>query len=285
MDGTRQFEEKLARIYQAIGSNRQSDLARILEIKAPSVAAACKRKQIPGGWVESIAEKCGISADWLLFGDEGARTREAGAHETRTREAGTREAGAHEAGTREARTYGAGVREARTHGTRTHGAGESAGGAASQAQSGAGGPEVVAFADHEIIMIPMVEARLSAGHGSFETSAASERKYSFRSDFLRRKGNISEMVLMRVDGDSMSPEVKDGDVVLIDRSQTAARAGCMYAVGVEDVVYLKILNTLPGRIILSSHNPEYAPFEIDTRGDLENSVRIIGRVIWSCREW
>ena len=146
-------------------------------------------------------------------------------------------------------------------------------------------PIVLDGPDHEIIMVPMVEARLSAGHGSFETDGTSERKYSFRSDFLRRKGNIADMVLMRVSGDSMEPAVEDGDVVLIDQSQTKPTPGKVYAVGVEDMVYLKKVNAEPGKLILLSNNRDFAPLEIDTRGDLERNVRIIGRVIWSCREW
>ncbi len=145
-------------------------------------------------------------------------------------------------------------------------------------------PDTVEAPTHQIIMIPMVEARLSAGHGSFETDGAAERKYSFRSDFLRRKGKISEMVLMRVAGDSMTPAIEDGDVVLLDQSQTAPKAGDIYAVGVEDMVYLKKINAEPGKIILSSFNKEYPPLEVDTRGDLVSNVRIIGRVIWLCRE-
>ena len=149
----------------------------------------------------------------------------------------------------------------------------------------AGQPQAIEASDHQIIMVPLVEARLSAGHGSLETDGISERKYAFRSDFLRRKGSVKDMVLMRVDGDSMEPEVRNGDVVLVDQSQQAPRAGSVYAVGVEDVVYLKKLNAEPGKIILSSFNPDYGPFEIDTRGDLATNVRIIGRVVWSCREW
>ena len=136
----------------------------------------------------------------------------------------------------------------------------------------------------DIVLIPMVEAVLSAGHGSFETSAESERKYAFRSDFLRRKGNVAEMVLMRVDGDSMEPRICSGDVVLIDQSQRNLRPGQIYAVGVEDMVYLKLANATPGRLILSSINDAYPPLEVDTRGDLEESVRIVGRCVWSCRE-
>jgi transcriptional regulator with XRE-family HTH domain len=135
-----------------------------------------------------------------------------------------------------------------------------------------------------LMLVPMVEARLSAGQGSFETDGTIEKHYAFRSDFLRRKGKVEEMVLMRVEGDSMTPEIKHGDVVLIDQSQRRLLAGRIYAVGVEDVVYLKITNTAPGKVILSSFNRDYRPLEIDTRGDLESNVRIIGRCIWVCRE-
>lgn len=146
-------------------------------------------------------------------------------------------------------------------------------------------PQTIDAPDHEIVLVPMVEARLSAGHGSFETQGAGERQYSFRSDFLCRKGQIDKMVLMRVEGDSMAPEIRGNDVVLIDQSQTQPMAGNVYAVGIEDLVYLKMIDAAPGKLVLSSYNPAYESFEIDTRGDLEARVRIIGRVVWSCREW
>lgn len=56
-----------------------------------------------------------------------------------------------------------------------------------------------------LVMVPMVEARLSAGTGSFETSGDVVRHYAFREDFLRRKGSPSHMALLRVSGDSMEP--------------------------------------------------------------------------------
>ena len=71
--------------------------------------------------------------------------------------------------------------------------------------------------DVDLIMIPMVEARLSAGHGSLEVGGDSERSYAFRSDFLHRKGNPREMVLMRVSGDSMEPDFSHEDIALVQR--------------------------------------------------------------------
>ncbi|HEU6435829.1 MAG TPA: S24 family peptidase [Nitratidesulfovibrio sp.] len=138
--------------------------------------------------------------------------------------------------------------------------------------------------DCQILMLPMVEARLSAGNGSFETSGNSERRYAFRMDFLMRKGQPASMVLMRVAGDSMEPEVHHNDVVLIDQSQRTPRPGGLYAVGVEDLVYLKVVNAAPGKLILTSYNAAYPPMEVDARGDLEDGIRIIGKAVWIGRE-
>ena len=68
VERSKSFEGKLARIFEATGTSGDSALARILGIKPPSVTAARKRQQIPTGWVELIAEKYNISADWLFFG-------------------------------------------------------------------------------------------------------------------------------------------------------------------------------------------------------------------------
>ncbi len=137
---------------------------------------------------------------------------------------------------------------------------------------------------NNLILVPMVEARLSAGGGSFETSAEHVRHYAFRFDFLCRKGTPSSMVLLRVTGDSMQPHILHNDVVLIDQSQTSPKPGHMYAVGVEDMVYLKTVNAMPGKIILSSLNPDYSPIEVDSCEHTEHLVRIIGRAVWLGRE-
>ena len=139
--------------------------------------------------------------------------------------------------------------------------------------------------DVDLIMVPLVEARLSAGLGSLEVGGSSERSYAFRSDFLHRKGNPRNMVLMRVSGDSMEPEILDNDVVLIDQSKRDVTPGRLYAVGFDEAIYLKRIDVLPGRVILKSVNPAYPPVNLDTRGDCEDAFRVIGRVLWCGREY
>lgn len=139
--------------------------------------------------------------------------------------------------------------------------------------------------DDDIIKIPMVKAVLSAGSGSLQTNGESEREYAFRRDFIKRKGNPKNMVLMRVHGDSMQPEIMDGDVVLLDQSKRTVVPGRIFAVGFEEAIYLKRIDLLPGQAILKSINPAYPPVTLDIRGQNGDKLRLIGQVLWVCREY
>lgn len=230
------FEDKMQRIFQVIGSNSDSSLARALGIQPPSIAGARKRKMIPGQWIEKIALDYSVCADWLLFGRGPMRSDDVQKEEKLVELCKKTD-------------------------------------------------KIMTSADDEIIMIPMVEAVLSAGGGSFETGATIGRGYAFRRDFIQRKGNPDNMVLMRVAGDSMEPEILSGDVVLIDQGKTQIVPGHMFAVGFEEAIYLKRIDIIPGKAILKSVNPAYPPMELDIRGQLSDQFRVIGRVLWSGREY
>ncbi|MBG0789500.1 MAG: helix-turn-helix transcriptional regulator [Desulfovibrionaceae bacterium] len=131
--------------------------------------------------------------------------------------------------------------------------------------------------------IPKVRARLCAGGGSFETDGQVEGYYSFRSEWLHGRGNPTNMVLMEVVGNSMEPEIREGDMVLIDQSRSDVLSGGIYAVGVEDTVMVKRVERLPGTLVLRSDNVDYSPIHLS--GDELENVRVIGRVLWSSREY
>lgn len=137
----------------------------------------------------------------------------------------------------------------------------------------------------EMAFVPLVSARLAAGMGSLESGGDVEGYFAFRQEWLCRKGDPERMVLMKVFGDSMEPDIRHGDMVLVNQAQTAIFGHAIYAVGVNEEIYIKQVETLPGgRLVLRSLNRNYAPIEVDLRGDLADSVRILGRVIWWCRE-
>ena len=69
--------------------------------------------------------------------------------------------------------------------------------------------------NHSFEVVPKVKARLSAGDGSFDVDQKISEYYSFQTIWLSKKGNPKDMVLMDITGNSMEPELKDGDTVLL----------------------------------------------------------------------
>lgn len=137
--------------------------------------------------------------------------------------------------------------------------------------------------DVDFKAVPIVAARLSAGTGSFDVNASVTDYLSFQTKWLTAKGSPNNMVAMEVFGQSMEPVIKEGDTVLIDQSQKAILAGAIYAVGVEETILIKRLEKHPNKLVLCSDNKDYEPIFLET--DQMEGVRIIGKVIWSCREY
>jgi len=59
-------------------------------------------------------------------------------------------------------------------------------------------------------------------------------------------------------------------------------AGAIYAAGLEDTIMVKRVEKRPNKLVLISENSNYQ--DIVFEGEEMNSVRIIGKVIWICRE-
>lgn len=134
----------------------------------------------------------------------------------------------------------------------------------------------------ELIYVPKASARLCAGGGSFEVNDGALEKFPMPLRWLSRLGSPTHMVFMDVVGDSMEPGIMDGDTVLIDRANSKYADKGVLAVGLEDVIYLKRMEKTQEGLLLHSDNARYAPLGIS--GDELDSFRIIGRVVWLCRD-
>jgi phage repressor protein C with HTH and peptisase S24 domain len=89
------------------------------------------------------------------------------------------------------------------------------------------------------------------------------------------------MILIDIYGNSMEPELKDGDTVFIDASEKDILAGAIYAVGIDDTIMVKKIERHPGKLVFMSDHKDYEPVYL---GQNEmNSVRIIGKVVWISR--
>ena len=131
--------------------------------------------------------------------------------------------------------------------------------------------------EDDLLWVPWVEARLSAGGGSFETGGKVRDGVPFSRALVQAMGQASAMVLMDVTGDSMEPQIRSGDTVMIDREQTAVVAGGIFAVGIDDTIMVKRLEKRPGKLALISDNRAYETVLVDPGAE---SVRILGRAVW-----
>lgn len=139
--------------------------------------------------------------------------------------------------------------------------------------------------EEDVEMVPLMEARPYCGMGGEETSGRIQGSHPFRSDFLARKGQPKRMRLFRLVGDSMSPTLLEGDMVMVDLSQRHVASGRIYMIRIGPELAMKRLEHRPGGVLLiKSDNRNYSDIVINTREEAED-VEVLGRMVWSCREY
>jgi phage repressor protein C with HTH and peptisase S24 domain len=127
--------------------------------------------------------------------------------------------------------------------------------------------------------VPLREATGSMGGGSTETGARPLTYLSFRTDWIRSKGNPQYMSVIRAFGDSMSPTIPDGSVVLVDESRRQFVKNKVYYIRLLGQMYIKRLAGAPPDILAVS-DQDGETMAVRPGDDFE----IIGRCIWTARD-
>lgn len=104
--------------------------------------------------------------------------------------------------------------------------------------------------------------------------------------WLRQHLNISHtnnLAVISADGDSMAPTFSTGDLLLIDRQVDQIKTDAIYALALDDQLYVKRLarDIGDGSVNIISDNPAYGTQRI-TRERAEQ-LRVIGRVVFAWR--
>ena len=132
--------------------------------------------------------------------------------------------------------------------------------------------------------VPRLDVDAAAGAGAFEGNEQSGGHIAFDPAWLRRvaRGAPDQLSIIRVAGDSMAPTLADGDDILVDRGDTAARLrDGIYVLRIEGALVVKrlALNPASRTVSIRSDNPAY-PGWPDC--DLA-AVDVVGRVVWAGR--
>lgn len=84
---------------------------------------------------------------------------------------------------------------------------------------------------------------------------------------------------LQIHGDSMTPGICDGDIVIVRQQDDAESGDIVIATINGDEATCKRLRKYKDGIELISNNPSYSPFEFSNQEIEEKPVRIIGKVV------
>lgn len=135
-----------------------------------------------------------------------------------------------------------------------------------------------------MVAIMRVPVRASAGAGALNGDERERPYFAFDERWLKRMttATTDDLVIIRVEGDSMAPTLGDGDDILIDRGDGGERLrDGIYVMRVDEALIVKRLaiNPVSRRVTVQSDNPAYPDWP-----DLAiDSIHCIGRVIWAAR--
>lgn len=144
----------------------------------------------------------------------------------------------------------------------------------------------------DYMYLPLYDVQAAAGHGAVVEHEEVVDFLAFKKAWIRRElgADPNDLYLISVEGDSMEPALRPGDVILVDRRQawTVPKDG-VYVLHMDGSLLVKRLQSMPGgKIRVTSDNPAYTPFDLDRRWVDEhqndaNGSGVIGRVVWSGR--
>ena len=125
---------------------------------------------------------------------------------------------------------------------------------------------------------------VSAGPGAIVTEELGKPYFAFDERWLKQltASGPSNLSIVRVEGDSMTPTLNAGDDILVDLADAGDRLrDGIYVLRIDDALVVKriALNPVGKRVTVQSDNPAYPDWPDCTLAD----INPIGRVIWSGR--
>lgn len=145
-----------------------------------------------------------------------------------------------------------------------------------------------------ITLLAVEHQAFSAGHGALpdESEVGAKEYVPFPEEWLRRHfGKVNGLKLITVVGDSMQPDLVDGDWVMIDPSRT--KGDGIYAIRHHDVLQVKRLIFEVGGVTIRSTNQErdkdgnlrYREERVEYRdGSNDLPFDVVGQVVWTGRK-
>ena len=153
-------------------------------------------------------------------------------------------------------------------------------------ESGAPDPAASPPDGHGVTEVPEVAVDASAGPGALTGEHVDvEARWFLPENMLRQEGGVNPgaVCILRVRGDSMEPELSDGDRLVVDTAVHTPATGEMFVLWDGAGLVVKRIEILPPggdspRLRLKSANPDYADYDCPAA-----DAHVAGRVLWAVR--
>ena len=133
----------------------------------------------------------------------------------------------------------------------------------------------------ELVSVPFYKTFASAGFGAFNDDVYEPDDFvGLSARWLQQRGlQKNKLAFILTSGDSMTPTIHHGDMLLINRAVTTPRDGQIYVIRSGDQLWVKRVQGIPGGIRLISDNKEiYAPIELKFEDNL--NFEVLGQVVF-----
>ena len=138
--------------------------------------------------------------------------------------------------------------------------------------------------DRDMLFAPVYDVRAAAGDGFVIDHETQKGAWPFPRTYLRHVLGISssDLAVIEVVGDSMSPTLETGDRVLVDLKDKRPAPPGLFVLWDGDGTVVKrverVLNSRPAVLSITSDNPRHRTYERPA-----DEISIVGRVVWYAR--
>ena len=130
--------------------------------------------------------------------------------------------------------------------------------------------------DYDKVIVPFAKENLAAaGVGAWVYDNEEDMRVAVPRSFLPGWASSRSLTCVRASGDSMEPEINDGDLILLDQSNLDPIDGEVFVICSEDCLVVKRVRKTDDGWQMTSDNPKYKSRPL---GEWDQNV---GRVAWS----
>ena len=141
-----------------------------------------------------------------------------------------------------------------------------------------------------VVAIPEITVEVAAGAGATAEEFITETaRWHWPENMIRHEGGAApeDLRILRVRGNSMEPDMREGDRIVVDVSRRLPATGETFVLWDGNGLVVKHVETVhddetggdePPRLRLISANPDYAPYS-----RLAEDVHVLGTVLWVVR--